>query len=414
MDHKRIVVTGLGAFVSNGRDLDEFRRNLFAGVHGLREIRSFDTTDYRISQAAILDDAEVAAVDAGCSYDRATLLAHQATREAVEDAGLEITGGLRFRTAVTVGSSLGGMLTFEDGIRRQLDAGGSGDEDEVYRDILEIPPCRIASFLGRCFNARGGAVTVVTACSAGSNSIAVGADLIRRDRADVVLACGTEPFGILAFSGFNILMALSRTVSRPFDRNREGLTLGEGAGTLILEEYEHARARGARIYAELAGYGLSNDAFHPTQPDPQAGGACRAILRSLADAGAEPADVGYINAHGTATRHNDVMELKAISQVYGEMSPRIPISSIKPMIGHTLGAAGTIEAIATVLSLHHRYLPPTVNFQAPEAEYPYDFVPQGRAADIDCACSHSFGFGGNAACLVFRRLDENPAAPAAC
>jgi 3-oxoacyl-(acyl-carrier-protein) synthase len=203
-------------------------------------------------------------------------------------------------------------------------------------------------------------------------------------------------------SGFNILMALSRSVSRPFDRNRDGLAIGEGAATLILEEYEHAQARGARIYGEILGYGLSNDGYHPTQPDPEAGGARRAILRALDDAGLEPEAIDYINAHGTSTQYNDLMELKAISSVYGEHARSVPISSIKAMVGHTLGAAGTIEAVATILALYDKFLPPTINFENAIEGYPYDFVPVGRAAaDLRKAFSHSFGFGGAAACLVF-------------
>jgi 3-oxoacyl-[acyl-carrier-protein] synthase II len=250
---------------------------------------------------------------------------------------------------------------------------------------------------------------VVTACSAGTNSIAVAVDWIRQDRADVVIASATDPLCELSFSGFNILMALSPTKSRPFDRDRDGLVVGEGGGTLILEEYEHAVARGAHIYAEISGYGLSNDAYHPTQPDPEAGGACRAIRRALDDAAITPAQVNYINAHGTATRYNDEMELRAVSTVYGDLMQQVPISSIKSMIGHTLGAAGTIEAIATVLALEHGFLPPTINTSNPVEGYTYDFVPQSRGSTLQNACSHSFGFGGNATCLVIGRAPKDSA-----
>ena len=408
-----IVVTGLGVFASNGRNTEQFAQNLFGGVSGVKEIPDLDTSEYRTSRAAVIDREEIdqAAAEED-ELDRSTLLAVRSTREAVLDAGLEIEGALRYRTAVTVGSSQGGMQNYESILLRTLGEDAPDLSDELDREILHLPPCRIATYLARSFDVRGGSSTIVTACSAGSNSISVGADLIRRGHADVVLANGTEPFGILAFSGFNILMALSRTVSRPFDRHRDGLTIGEGAGTVILESKQHAEARGARIYAELSGYGLSNDAYHATRPDPEAGGAFRAISRSLADAGVGPEVVSYINAHGTATRHNDKMELKAIERVYGERAKSIPTSSIKSMVGHTLGAAGTIEAIATILALYHGQLPPTVNFETAEEGYDYDFVPMSRSeAAIRYACSHSFAFGGNAACLVFRAPDGHQPLP---
>jgi 3-oxoacyl-[acyl-carrier-protein] synthase II len=407
---RRIAVTGLGICVSNGANLPEFRRSLFAGVSGIKAVSDFDVAGYRNTCAGVIADLGAEADGLGSGLDRACRIALVSAREAVRDAGLEIDAELRYRSAVCVGTSLGGMLGHVKRMRAAYAANPDTDFADPYDDVLDIPPCQIASLLCAQFGIRGGNATVVTACAAGSNSIAVAMDMIRHDRADVVLATATDPLCELSYSGFSILMALSPTVSRPFDRNRDGLVVGEGGGTLVLEEYEHAVARGARIYAEISGYGLSNDAYHATQPDPEAGGACRAIRRALLDAGLEPGDIDYINAHGTSTRYNDLMELKAVTTVYGEAVRRIPISSIKAMIGHTMGAAGTVEAIATVLALYHRFLPPTINFVAPMDEYAYDFVPVGRAAStLDAACSHSFGFGGNAACLIFRRIAGQPA-----
>jgi|CXWL01.1.fsa_nt_gi 3-oxoacyl-[acyl-carrier-protein] synthase II len=405
----RIAVTGLGICTSIGQNVAEFRHHLFAGSSGLRPIETFDPTDFRTDVACLIDREVFARLDPADSFDRASRIALAASREALADAGLTIGPELRFRTAVSVASSLGGMLDHENNMRRHPGCGDGEGPDELYDDVLQIPPCQLASYLARAFDVRGGHFTVVTACSAGSNALAIGADLLRNGRAEVVIANGTEPFSMLAFAGFNILMALTRGTSRPFDKNRDGLIIGEGSGTLILETWDHAEARGARIYAELAGYGLSNDAFHPTQPDPQAGGAYRAVQRALADAGLTPADMDYVNAHGTATRHNDSMELMALARVYGENAPNVPVSSIKSAIGHTLGAAGTIEAIATVLALHHRFLPPTSNFVTPEDGYEYDFIPEGRPdPSLEVASSHSFGFGGNSACLVFRRAPGEP------
>jgi len=234
------------------------------------------------------------------------------------------------------------------------------------------------------------------------------ADLIRLNRADVVIACAADPLSELSFSGFNGLNALSTTVSRPFDQSKSGVILGEGGGAIILEAQHHAERRGARIFGTVAGYGLSNDAHHPTQPDPSAGGAIRSITRALADANVNTAAMGYINAHGTSTKYNDLMELTAVREVYGPDKNNIPISSIKPMIGHTLGAAGMIEAIATILALYHQQLPPTLNFEQPIAGYGFDFVPASRpVVEANVMSSHSFAFGGNAACIVFTKYSPD-------
>jgi 3-oxoacyl-[acyl-carrier-protein] synthase II len=403
---RRVVVTGVGACVANGANAAEFYANMMGSVSGIAEITDFDASEFRNNHAGVVRDlGMINQQDA--QLDRASQLALKSALEAVAHARLTVSEANAHRVCVTVGTSLGGMHSHMCKMREDFQRAPETDFEGLYTDLLDVPPCQIANLLSHRFGARGGNSTVVTACSAGSNSIAVGLDWIRDDRADVVIASAADPLCELSFSGFNILMALSPTQSRPFDRDRDGLVVGEGGGTLILEEYEHAMRRGVPIYAEIAGYGLSNDAYHPTQPDPHAGGACRAIRRAMDDSGLQPADIGYINAHGTATKYNDAMELTAISTVYGERMKDIPISSIKSMVGHTLGAAGTIEAIATVLALHHRQLPPTLNTSTPIEGYDYDFVPVSRAAPhLNTACSHSFGFGGNAACLILRRVED--------
>jgi 3-oxoacyl-[acyl-carrier-protein] synthase II len=400
---RRVAVTGLGIITSNARTVPEFHHSLRHGISGIKEVTHFDAGEYRNSRAGVIADFDPRRSGVDESLDRASQLALVSAREAVADAALRLEGEDRYRAAVCLGTSLGGMLSHMHRLREDYRAQGEASSFlGTWRDVIGVPSSQIASLLCRHFDARGGHASVVTACAAGSNSISIAVDFIRQGRSDVVLASAVDPLTEISLSGFNILMALSRTSNRPFDRNRDGLLVGEGAGTLVLEEYGRAVARGARIYGEVLGYGLSNDGYHPTQPDPEAGGARRAILRALADAGREPEDMGYINAHGTATRYNDLMELKAISSVYGERAARIPISSIKSMIGHTLGAAGTLEAIATVLALHHQFLPPTVNFQTAIEGFDFDFVPESRPAPgLATASSHSFGFGGNAACLVF-------------
>jgi 3-oxoacyl-[acyl-carrier-protein] synthase II len=400
MQRRRVVVTGLGIFVSNGRNVAEFRDNLFNGVSGIKEITQFDTSEYRTSRAGAISEFD-AAEHGVEGLDRASQLALVATREAVKDSGICFERENRYRTSVCVGTSLGGMLGHMNRLRRDFEDPPAVPNAGSPADVMEVPPCQIANLLCSEFDIRGGNATVVTACAAGSNSITLAVDLVRQGRSDVVVSCASDPLSELSFSGFNVLMALSRTVSRPFDRNRDGLAIGEGAATLILEEYEHARQRGAPIYGEILGYGLSNDAYHPTQPDPDAGGARRAMLRALRDADVEPEAIDYINAHGTSTQYNDLMELKAIASVYGAHADHVPISSIKAMVGHTLGAAGTIEAVATLLAVRDNFLPPTINFQNPIDSYAYDFVPVGRPANVRKASSHSFGFGGAAACVIF-------------
>jgi 3-oxoacyl-[acyl-carrier-protein] synthase II len=400
---RRVAVTGLGIITSNGKSVPEFTKSLRNGVSGIGPVTHFDMNDYRSSRAGVISDFDPSRYRLDPAMDRADQLALVAAREAMTDSGIAVEGRAAQRACVSVGTSLGGMLSHLRRIRRQYEEDGDTSFTGTWADVVGMPAPHIGSLLSREFGFKGGHASVVTACAAGSNSISIGVDLIRYDRADVVLACAVDPLTEISLSGFNILMALSRTASRPFDRDRDGLVVGEGAGALVLEDYERALASGRRIYAEISGYGLSNDGYHPTQPDPEAGGARRAILRALQDADCAPEDMGYINAHGTATRYNDLMELKAISSVYGERARQIPISSIKSMIGHTLGAAGTLEAIATVLALYHRFLPPTVNFERPIDGFDFDFVPQSRSAPgLTIASSHSFGFGGNAACLVIR------------
>jgi 3-oxoacyl-[acyl-carrier-protein] synthase II len=330
-------------------------------------------------------------------------------KEAVTDSGLNFQGELGKRSAVTMGSSLGGWTSYLNGFRKECQENPGAEFADAVAPLLDVPPCRIAAYICKHFGISGGHMAAVTACAAGANSIALGIDLIRRGTRDVVLTAATDPLCEISFSGFNILMAMASSVSKPFDRNREGLLVGEGAGTLVLESLDHALERSARIYCEIPGYGLSNDAYHATQPDPEAGGACRAISRALSDAAIHPSEVDYINAHGTSTKYNDLMELRAIQKIYGEDAHNIPISSIKSMIGHTLGAAGMVEAIATVLAMHHRFLPPTLNFADPIDGFDYDFIPHSRPAErAEVMSSHSFGFGGNAACILFRKHSSQP------
>jgi 3-oxoacyl-[acyl-carrier-protein] synthase II len=254
----------------------------------------------------------------------------------------------------------------------------------------------------------GPKTTFMTACSSGANAIGYARDLIQTDRAPVVICGGTEPLCRLTYAAFNALQAVDPEVCRPFDRNRQGLSMGEGSGIMILEALSHARKRNARIYAEIIGYGVSCDAHHMTAPDPDGAGAALAMQRGLDDARVSPEAVDYINAHGTATPANDLMETKGIKAVFGRRAYQIPVSSTKSMIGHTLGAAGAIEGVAAVLTIHHRFIPPTIHHQTPDPQCDLDFVTEGaRPADVNIVLSNSFAFGGNNTTLVFGKFTDS-------
>lgn len=400
----RVVVTGLGVITANARDVETFATALQNGVSGLGPVTSLSMDDYVSNQGGQVPDAFLPADIVAVNLDRATKLTLVAAQQAMEDAQVQLDRDSRKRSAVSLGSSLGGWASYYSD-RRDQHHQILGAEQRCDQSLINLSPSRIADYLCRCFGIAGGHSCTVNACAAGATAIALAVDMIRTGKRDIVLTCATDPLSPISFSGFNVLMALTPSTNRPFDRGRDGIAIGEGSGALVLESLEHAQQRNASIYCEISGYGLSSDAYHATRPDPEAGGACRAILRALDDAHLHPEDIDYINAHGTGTQYNDLMELVAIRRIYGERAAQIPISSIKPMVGHTLGAAGVVEAVATVLSMHRRFLPPTLNHQVPMEGYEFDFIPMPRT-NVECRtmASHSFGFGGNAACVLFSQL----------
>jgi 3-oxoacyl-[acyl-carrier-protein] synthase II len=327
---------------------------------------------------------------------------------AVEDSGLDVdkVDGTRF--GVLVGSGIGGITTLLD-THDVLNAKGP---DRVSPFFIPMLIVNMASgLISMRFGAKGPNSSVVTACATGNHALGDAARLIERGDADVMIAGGAEAIIIpLTIAGFCQMKAMSTRndeptkASRPFDANRDGFVCGEGGGLLVLEGLEHARARDARIYAEIVGYGMTGDAHHMTAPDPQGDGAARAMAAALRDAGLDPAAVGYINAHGTSTQYNDKFETLAIKRVFGEHAHKLAVSSTKSMTGHLLGAAGGVEAIATVLALHHGILPPTINYETPDPECDLDYVPnQARKQDVEVALSNAFGFGGTNATLAFRK-----------
>jgi 3-oxoacyl-[acyl-carrier-protein] synthase II len=407
MDQERVVVTGLGAVNAVARSVTEFSAALRAGRCGIGPVTLFDTTDFRTHVGAeVRGFAAREAIPREFPIkrmSRSDCMAFAATLEALRDAGLfPLPGGLRAETGVVIGGGAGGMLECEP----------------VYRDCLlgaERAPAfsafsgfncassadRIASHLGLM----GPKTTFMTACSSGATAVGFAGDLIRNRLAPVVVCGGTEPLCRVTYAAFNALQAVDPERCRPFDRNRRGLSLGEGAGILILESLAHARRRGARIHAELLGYGVSCDAHHMTAPEPEGAGAALAMRRALENAGVAAGQVDYVNAHGTGTPANDPMETRAIKAVFGERARAVPVSSTKSMIGHTLGAAGAIEAVVSVLAIRDRFIPPTIHHEEPDPQCDLDYVPgTARPADPHVVLSNSFAFGGNNTALVFGRF----------
>jgi 3-oxoacyl-[acyl-carrier-protein] synthase II len=407
---RRVVVTGLGALTPIGNTADEFWSALLQGRSGVGPITKFDATDYptriagevkNFDPLAFVDKKEARRLDPFLQYAIACAVM------AVQDAALdtEKIDGTRF--GVLIGSGIGGISTLLDTHKTLLDKG----PDRVSPFFIPMMIINMASGLvSMRFGAKGPNSAVVTACATGNHAIGDSFKIIQRGDADVMIAGGSEAIVIpLTIAGFCSMKAMSTRnddptrAMRPFDASRDGFVCGEGAGLVVLEALDHARARDARIYAEIVGYGLTSDAHHLTAPDPEGDGAARAMVGALRDGGLDAAAVDYINAHGTSTPYNDKFETLAIKRVFGEHARRLAVSSTKSMTGHMLGAAGGVEAIATALALHHGVLPPTINYESPDPECDLDYVPnQARKQDVEVALSNAFGFGGTNATLAFR------------
>lgn len=409
-----MVITGLGAVTPLGNDVRTTWENLIAGRSGAAPITHFDASGFAVRFACEVkgfDPTDWIDRKQARRMDRFAHLIVAAARQAVADARLEVAPEAD-RVGVSVGTGIGGLKSFQDCYDELLARG----PDRVNPfSIPEIIPNMGAAWVSMELGARGPLAAECTACAASNMAIGDGLDAIRLGRADVMICGGTEAsITSIGIAGFSAMRALSRRnddperASRPFDAERDGFVMGEAGAALVLEELEHARARGAPIYAELAGYGASADAAHITEPDPTGVNPARAMRMALADAGVDPSQVGYINAHGTATPLGDPAETRVIKIALGEeVARRVPVSSTKGATGHCLGAAGAMEAIFSVLAVYHGILPPTINYSTPDPECDLDYVPnQARRADISVAMSNSFGFGGHNACIVVRRLED--------
>ncbi len=413
MGMRRVVVTGLGLVTALGNDVPTTWKALCEGRSGVARITGFDVSEQHTQIAAQLRDFDPAAYMDRRDIRRNDPFVHYAmaaVRQALDDAGFEVTDANREEVGVIIGSGVGGLQSCEEQFRLLFDRG----PDRISPFFITRYIADMASgYVSIALRAQGPNFATVSACATGAHAIGESAEMIRRGDADAMITGGSEA-GIvpLALAAFSNMHALSRRnsepecASRPFDAERDGFVMGEGAGILLLEEREAALARGAHIYAELAGYAASADAFHVTEPAPEGYGLSRAMRRALEKARISPADVDYINAHGTSTPLNDKNETLAIKAVFGEAARKVAISSTKSMMGHTLGAAGGIEAAICALAIERGVMPPTINQTHPDPECDLDYVPNtARKGDVTVAMSNSMGFGGHNAVLVLRRHD---------
>lgn len=429
---RRVVVTGLGVAAPNGVGREAFWRACVEGQSGVGPIRTFDASGHPVRIAAEVPDFDISPYIPPTHrkslkiMGRAMRFGVAAAGLAVQDSGLDLAKELPERVGVVMGTGLvpidlpelAPLLSeaCDDKGRLQTDVLGQRGNGALFPLwLLKYLPNMVAAHVSMCFNAQGPNNTIVTACAAGTQAVGEAFRLIQRGDADIVLAGGADsrmdPLLLLAYTAIGALSRgegrAPREVSRPFDGQRDGFVLGEGAGVLVLEDLERARRRGAVIYAEVLGLGSSFDAYAVTKPDPEAKGAARAIQWALDDARVDPHDVDYINAHGTSTRLNDLMETKAVKTVFGEGARALPLSSIKSMVGHLIGAAGAVEAVALAMTLKEGVLPPTINQTCPDPECNLDYVPNAaREKRVRTAISTSFGFGGQNAALVMRRFQR--------
>jgi 3-oxoacyl-[acyl-carrier-protein] synthase II len=409
MGGRRVVVTGIGAVSPLGLTVASTWEGLVAGRSGVGPVTRFDPDGYPVRIAAEVPGFEPEAWFGrrrARHLDRVTQLALVATAEALETAKLDV-GADPERVGVVFGTGIGGIRSLEEGLAVLNERGP--DWVSPYTLPMMIPNM-VAGEIALEWGIRGHSSCPVTACSASATAIGEALDVIRAGRADAVVCGGSEaPITCVAVAGFAAMKALSTRnnepsrASRPFDAGRDGFVLGEGSAALVLEEFDSARRRGAPVLAEVVGYAATTDAHHITQPHPQGDGAVRAMRGACQDAGAPPGSIGYINAHGTSTPANDRIETLALKQVFGEIVP--PVSSTKSMTGHTLGAAGALEAMVSVQALSHQIVPPTINLEQPDPECDLDYVPnQARPAAFDTVMTNSFGFGGHNVSLIFRRV----------
>jgi len=400
---RRVVITGLGAVTSIGTTVSEFWRNLLDGVCGIRPLSLFDASAYRTQTAAEVRDIPDGFLSAADKrrMSRADRMGLAAAREAFAQAGLDASRADPTRIGVILGGGTSGLLDSEEVYEKWL----HGRRARPSRVLNHLPDA-ITDRVAQRFGLEGIKSTITTACSSAANAMGYAYDAIAGNLADAVVTGGSDVLARLTYGGFNSLRSVDPDPCRPFDRERRGLSIGEAAGILVFEEEEYARRRGAHVLGEFLGYGVTSDAFHMTAPDPSGAAGGRTIRAALENAGADPGEVDYVNAHGTATPQNDSAETAALKSALGERAREIPVSSIKSMIGHCLCASGAIEAIATLMTVRDGRVPPTIHYENPDPACDLDYVPnEARERPVRVALSNSFAFGGNSSVVVIGRYE---------
>ncbi|MCH8978603.1 MAG: beta-ketoacyl-ACP synthase II [Armatimonadetes bacterium] len=410
----RVVVTGMGAVTPLGTGLSTFWPRLIAGESGIGTITLMDVGEYTTRIAGEVNDfqaTDYVGKKEARRIDRFISFAVAASSMAIEDAAFPEDEQVRTSTGVLIGSGIGGLTTMVEQTERLFNGGPSKVSPFLVPYMI---PDMASGYVSILNGLRGPNTCVVSACATGTNAIGDAYHMIKRGDAVAMVAGGTEaPINAIGMSGFCAARAMStrndepERASRPFDADRDGFVIAEGAGVLILEDYEFAKKRGAKMYAEIVGYGMSGDAYHITAPDPKGRGAYRSMEMAMDRAGVSASDVSYINAHGTSTDLNDKLETAAVKRLLGEVAYKVPISSSKSMLGHMLGAAGAVEAVICIMAIEEGVIPPTINYQTPDPECDLDYVPnEARKAQVTVAMSNSFGFGGHNATLIFRKVGD--------
>jgi len=414
MSKRRVVITGIGALTPVGKTAPDFWNGLISGKSGAQPIEHFDTSEFPTKFAAQIegydpedyfDRKESRRMDRVCQY------AMVAAEEAIQDTELNLDDINKDNVAVIVGTGIGGMVTFYE---QSISFHEHGPKGVSPFFIPKLIPDMVAGQISIKYGFKGPNFCAVSACATGSHNIALAYDSIRNGQCDMAVSGGSEaPVSRIGVAGFNSMRAMStrnddpQTASRPFDKDRDGFVLGEGSAILFLEEYEHAKARDAQIYGEIVGYGFSADAHHITAPDPDGEGVILALNRALDSAGIEPEDVDHINMHGTSTPLGDIAETNSIKKVFGDHAYEMNLNSTKSMTGHALGAAGAMEALASVLSTYHGMIPPTINFETPDPECDLNYTfNESEVRDVKYALNNAFGFGGLNTSLVFKKFEE--------
>ncbi len=407
---EKVIISGIGVYCPIGKNVDALNDALISAHHGFEEVTEFDTSTYRNTHAGVVRDFDENGSKTGV---RSNLLIRPSVEQALKDSGLLESNIDRSRISISIGTSIAGYGGFVDSLFKEDSAKRNEDypsslnrkislnHDET---ILNIPGPLLATEIAREYGISGVLSSSVTACSASGNAMALAVDTIRSGLADAVIVASVDPLSELTYMGFHTIRAMSQKMPKPLDKNRDGLLIGEGSACFILERESYLLERGGKRYAEIAGYGLSNDAYHATQPHPNGEGAVVAMKEALREAGVLPEDIQYINMHGTGTKHNDNAELKAIQRIFKESLKDIPISSSKSLLGHALGAAGSIEGVICVTAMNQGFIPPSINFEEPIEGIDYQVATKETDhKELNLVMNNSFGFGGNGASFIFKK-----------